>query len=73
MKLEIVKIGGVKALILPDELADRLGLNDGDTVLVTEAAGGFSVSRVGPAFDEVMAIADKVMEEYSETLKTLAQ
>lgn len=73
MKLEIVKIGSVKALTQPDELADLIGLSDGDTVLVTEAADGFSVSRVDPAFDEVMAIVDEVMEEYSETVKALAQ
>ncbi len=73
MKLEIKKIGNSTGLILPKELLARLGLKQGDEVVVTEAPDGFKVSRDNAEFERAMAIVEDIMVEYRETLQALAK
>ena len=73
MKLEIKKIGNSTGLILPKELLARLGLEQGDEVIVTESPDGFRVTRDDKDFDEAMKIVDDIMVEYRETLQALAK
>ena len=74
MKLEIKKIGNSTGLILPKELLVRLGLEQGDEVLVTEGPDrSFSVSALADSDEETMRIAREVMKEYRTTLKDLAK
>ncbi|AHB49450.1 AbrB family transcriptional regulator [Hyphomicrobium nitrativorans NL23] len=74
MKLEIKKIGNSTGLILPKELLARMGLSQGDEVLVTE--GPDKTISIAPHVDddeETMRIARDVMKEYRSTLKALAK
>ncbi|HRN84717.1 MAG TPA: AbrB/MazE/SpoVT family DNA-binding domain-containing protein [Hyphomicrobium sp.] len=74
MKLEIKKIGNSTGLILPKELLARMGLSQGDEVLVTE--GPDRTISITPHVDddeETMRIARDVMKEYRNTLKALAK
>lgn len=74
MKLEIKKIGNSTGLILPKELLARMGLSQGDEVLVTE--GPDRTISITPHVDddeETMRIARDVMKEYRSTLKALAK
>ena len=73
MKLEIKKIGNSTGLILPKDLLARLGLQQGDSVIVTETPQGFAVSRGDETFDKGMEIARKAMKTYRNTLKELAK
>lgn len=74
MKLEIKKIGNSTGVILPKELLARLGLSQGDAVYVTETAdGGIQFTRYDPEFEDTMEIMDDLMNEYRDTLKTLAK
>jgi putative addiction module antidote len=74
MKLEIKKIGNSTGLILPKELLARLGLAQGDHVLVTEGPdGSLSISAHVDDDEETMRIAREVMKEYKTTLKALAK
>lgn len=73
MKLEIKKIGNSTGLILPKELLARLGLSQGDHVLVTEAPDGFNVSRDVPDMEQGMEIARKAMKTYRAALTELAK
>ena len=73
MKLEIKKIGNSTGLILPKELLARLGLQQGDEVVVTESPEGFKVTRDNAEFERAMAIVDDIMVEYRETLEALAK
>lgn len=73
MKLEIKKIGNSTGLILPKELLARLGLEQGDEVVVTEAPDGFKVTRDNSDFERTMGIVDDIMVEYRETLEALAK
>ena len=74
MKLEIKKIGNSTGVILPKELLARFGLSRGDSVYVTELQGGdIRLTRYDPEFEKTMEIMDDLMDEYRDTLKSLAK
>lgn len=74
MKLEIKKIGNSTGLILPKELLARMGLSQGDEVLVTEGPDRtISITPHADDDEETMRIARDVMKEYRSTLKALAK
>jgi putative addiction module antidote len=73
MKLEIKKIGNSTGLILPKELLARLGLQQGDEVVVTEAPDGFKVSKPAADLERGMEIARKAMRTYRDALAELAK
>jgi putative addiction module antidote len=73
MKLELKKIGNSTGLILPKELLARLGLSQGDSVVVSETPDGFKVSRQDPTFERGLEIARKAMKTYRNALRELAK
>jgi putative addiction module antidote len=74
MKIEIKKIGNSDGLILPRELMQRLDLKRGQELHVTElAGGGLQLLPYDPDFEQTVRIADEVMDEYRDTLATLAK
>jgi putative addiction module antidote len=73
MKLEIKKIGNSTGLILPKELLARLGLSQGDSVVVSETPDGFKVSRQDQTFERGLEIARKAMKTYRNALRELAK
>lgn len=74
MKLQLKKIGNSTGLILPKELLARLGLEQGDEVVVSEGPERtITVSPYADDDDETMRIAREVMKEYKNTLKALAK
>lgn len=74
MKIEIKKIGNSDGLILPRELVQRLDLKRGQQLHITElAGGGFQALPYDPDFGKTIEIADEIMDEYRDTLATLAK
>jgi putative addiction module antidote len=73
MKLEIKKIGNSTGLILPKELLARLGLEQGDELVVSEVAHGFTAVKSDATFEKGLEIARKAMKTYHNTLKQLAK
>jgi len=74
MKIEIKKIGNSDGLILPKELMQRLDLKRGQELHVTElAGGGLQLLPYDPDFERTMEIAEEVIDEYRDTLATLAK
>ena len=73
MKLELKKIGNSTGLILPKELLARLGLEQGDNLMLTETPDGFRISRADADFEKAMKIVDEIMVEYRDTLQALAK
>lgn len=74
LKIEIKKIGNSDGLILPRELMQRLDLKRGQQLHITElAGGGFQVLPYDPDFEKTIEIADEIMDEYCDTLATLAK
>jgi putative addiction module antidote len=73
MKLEIKKIGNSTGIILPKALLTRLGLAQGDSVVVTETPDGFKITRKEETFERGVEIARKAMKTYRNALKELAK
>ncbi len=74
MKLDIKKIGNSDGLILPRELMQRLDLKRGQSLHITElAGGGFQAIPYDPDFEKTMELAEEVMDEYRDTFATLAK
>ena len=74
MKLEVKRIGNSDGLILPRELMQRLDIKRGQSFHVTElAGGGLQLLPYDPDFETTMEAADKIMDEYRDTLATLAK
>lgn len=74
MKIEIKRIGNSDGLILPRELMQRLDLKRGQELHLTElAGGGFQIVPYDPDFEKTLQAADEIMDEYRDTLATLAK
>jgi putative addiction module antidote len=74
MKTKIKRIGNSDGLILPRELMQRLDLKRGQELHITElAGGGFQVLPYDPDFEKTMEVANEIMDEYKDTLATLAK
>ena len=73
MKLEIKKIGNSTGIILPKELLARLGLEQGDQLVVSEVPHGFKVTKSDETFEKGLEIARKAMRTYHNTLKELSK
>jgi putative addiction module antidote len=74
MKLEIKRIGNSTGLILPKELLARLGLSQGDSVVVSEGPDrSLTLSPYDPDDEETMRIAREAIRNYKNVLKALAK
>ena len=71
--LKLTQIGNSVGVILPKELLVRLKLEKGDTVFVTEAANGVTLTPYDPALDEQPQLGREFMREYRDTFHQLAK
>ena len=71
--LKLTQIGNSVGVILPKEVLARLKLGKGDTVFMTEAANGITLTPYGPAVDEQLQLGREFMREYRDTFHQLAK
>jgi putative addiction module antidote len=71
--LKLTQIGNSVGVILPKELLARLRLEKGDTLFVTEAANGITLTPYDPALDEQLQLGREFMREYRDTFHQLAK
>ncbi len=72
-KLKITQIGNSLGVVLPKELLAQLKLGKGDSVFVTDAPGGVTVSPYDPAVAEQLALGGEFMRAYRDTFHQLAR
>lgn len=74
MKLEVKRIGNSDGFILPRDLMQRLDIKRGQHFHVIElAGGGLQLLPYDPDFEITMEAADAIMDEYRDTMTTLAK
>lgn len=73
MKLQLKKIGNSTGLIFPKELLARLGLQEGDDVVLSVTPDGLNITKGDAAFERGLEIARKAMKTYHNALKELAK
>jgi putative addiction module antidote len=71
--LKLTQIGNSVGVILPKEVLARLKLEKGDTVFVTESAGGINLTPYSPEFEAQMSAARDVMKKRRQVLRELAK
>ena len=71
--LKLTQIGNSVGVILPKEILARLKLEKGDSVFVTDAPGGLTLTPYDPALDEQLALGREFMREFRDTFHQLAK
>lgn len=73
VSLKITKIGNSAGVVLPKELLAKLRAGVGDTLYVSETPEGIRITAADPAFAAKMALAEQIMREDRDILRTLAK
>ncbi len=72
-KVKLRKAGGSIAATLPKDMADRLKLATGDTVIAIETDRGILLTPYDPTTEEALSIAAEVGRKYRSALRELAK
>ena len=73
MKLKVTTVGNSTGVILPKELLEKLRINKGDSLYVTETPRGVELSPYDEEFATQMEIAEEIMGEDRDVLRKLAE
>jgi putative addiction module antidote len=71
--VKLRRAGGSIAATLPKDMADRLKLQAGDTVIAIETDRGILLTPYDPQTEEALAIAGEVARRYRNALRELAK
>jgi putative addiction module antidote len=72
--LKLTQVGNSVGVLLPKEALVKLGVERGDTLYLTEAAGGdMRLSAYSPVIAEEIALGEAIMDEYRDTFRALAK
>ena len=72
-EVKLRRAGGSIAATLPKDMADRLKLRVGDTVIAIETDRGILLTPYDPETEEALAIAAEVGRTYRSALRELAK
>ena len=71
--LKLTQIGNSVGVILPKELLARLKVAKGDSLFLTEAANGLTLTPYDPELEEQIKAGREFMREYRDTFHQLAK
>ena len=71
--LKLTQIGNSVGVILPKEMLVRLKLEKGDTVFVTDAVNGVTLTPYDPTLEEQIKAGREFMHEFRDTFHQLAK
>lgn len=71
--LKLTQIGNSVGVILPKEMLARLKAEKGDTLFMSEAANGVTLSTYDPEFEAQMTEARRIMKKRRAVLHELAK
>ena len=72
-EVKLRRAGGSIAATLPKEMADRLKLTAGDTIIAIETERGILLTPYDPDIEEALSIATQVARDYRNALRELAR
>ncbi len=73
MELKLRKVGNSLALLVPKHVRQKLGVEEGDAVYLTETPDGYNISPYNPEFSKQMELARKVQVKHRDALHELAK
>ncbi len=71
--LKIISIGNSAGVILPKEILEKLRVQKGDTLTVTETPDGVLLNPFNDKVSRQMEVAERIMRENRNMLRKLAQ
>lgn len=71
--LKLTTIGNSTGVVLPKEILQRLRVDRGDTLYVSETPHGIELTPYDPEFASQMEAAERVMREDRDVLRKLAE
>ena len=71
--LKVRKIGNSLGVVLPKDVLEQLGMNEGDNIVLTKAENGFKISHEDDKFTKTMELTEKFMKKYRNTLRELSK
>jgi putative addiction module antidote len=71
--VKLRQAGGSISATLPKDMADRLHLSAGDTVLAVETEQGILLTPYDPSIEEQLSVAGAVAGRYRNALRELAK
>ena len=71
--LKLTQIGNSVGVILPKEVLARLKVEKGDTLFMSDAVNGVTLSTYSPEFEAQMTAARRIMKERRAVLHELAK
>ena len=71
--VKVTTVGNSVGIVLPKELLERLRINKGDTLFVTETPQGLELTPFDAEFAEQMEVAERVMRKRRNVLRKLAE
>ncbi len=74
VELKLVKVGNSLGVRLPRRVLERLQIENGDKLILTESPdGGYHLTAYDPEFERQMRLAEQGMRRYRNTLRALAK
>ena len=72
-KLKITTVGNSVGVVLPKDILERLRVDKGDMLSVTETPDGIELRPFDAEFAEDMEMAEKIMRDNRDLLRKLAE
>jgi putative addiction module antidote len=72
-KLKITTVGNSAGIVLPKEILSRLKVEKGDSITLSETPYGFHMTAYDETFMRKMEATERVMRNYRDTLRKLAE
>lgn len=71
--LKVMTVGNSVGVVFPKELLEKLRVQKGDLLYVTETPDGIRITPYDPEFAAQMGLAERVMREDRDALRKLAE
>ena len=72
-QVKITTVGNSAGIVLPREILNRLKVAKGDTITLTETPHGFNMTAYDENFMRKLEATERVMRNYRDTLRKLAE
>ncbi|MEM0939634.1 MAG: AbrB/MazE/SpoVT family DNA-binding domain-containing protein [Bacteroidota bacterium] len=73
IKAKVTTVGASVGIVLPKEILSQLHIGKGDTVTFIQTPNGVEITPYDPKFEEQMDKAKRVMSDYRNALRKLAE
>lgn len=73
LTLKLTAVGNSVGIVLPKEALERLHLEKGDKIFLTESPDGYRLTPYDPAFEKQISMARQIMKKRRDVLHELAK